>query len=213
MSQIIGSMGSWLGGANSAGNPNSITALSGGMAGLGEIGNILADRQRQQLLNQEKAWMNMSPQALSAKVAAATAPLSAGLTQGVGNVVQASNAEKGLAQAPGIQAATLAQALAPYAQQNQEQALQLIMRQMGLPASAAGLLPSNTSLTPLLALLQRNFQSSGSSGQLPPWAMSSFTPSVGGVYDPSLSSISYMPSSGGIYDSTNVTDIGSMTGG
>jgi len=155
MSDAITSMMGGLGGGGGAAAPGWLQALLGGTAGFGEVGNILADIQRSKLLNQEKSWMNMTPQQMAAKVTAATQPLSAGLTQAVGNEVQGEMGERGLAQAPGIFAATESQALAPFYQQNQAQALQLILQQMGIPIQAASLLPGMTNMAPLLALLLR----------------------------------------------------------
>lgn len=125
----------------------------GAMTGLGEVGNVLADRQRAQLLNKEKSWMNLTPQQLSARVAAATQPLSQGLTEAVGNEVQGNVAERGLAQAPGIFQSILAQSLAPYYQQNQNTALQEILAQMQAPIQAGSLVPGQTDMSPLLMLL------------------------------------------------------------
>lgn len=161
MPQALGSLGGVFGGGGGGALdvPTWMKLVLGGVTGAGEIGNILADRQRAGLLDQEKKWANLTPQQLSAKIAAATQPLSQGLTQAVGNTVQAQAGERGLAQSPGIFQAMLAQALAPYYQQNQNTALEAILKQMGLPAQAGALLPGNTNLSPLLALLMRSVAS------------------------------------------------------
>lgn len=147
--------------------------LEGGMAGAGLIGNILNEKARSDelgyLKNQQKQLQD--PTALAKQVVAATQPLSQGLIQGVENTVSGSLAEQGLSQAPGIQAATLSQALAPFYQQNQNTALQLVMRRLGLPMEYAQTylagLPQNSNLSPLLALLMRNNNPSSTSGGVP----------------------------------------------
>lgn len=170
MSEALSSLGtiftSGLGGSGGGGGvPGWMQLLLGGLAGTGEVGNILAGRQKQDALNnltkKENAFTSLTPQQLSAKVAAATQPLSAGLTQEVGNVVQGEIGERGLSQAPGIFSADLSQSLAPFYQQNQQTALQQILAQMQLPISEAGaqagLLPGQTNLAPILALLMKSF--------------------------------------------------------
>lgn len=157
MSEALSSLGGILSGGG-GGSPNWMKLLLGGLAGTGEIGNLLADRQRGDLLNKEKSWMDMTPQALAAKVSAATKPLDAGLTQGVGNTVQGQIGERGLAESPGVYSSVLSQALAPYYQKNQSDALSLVLKQMGIPIESAGLLPGMTQMGPLLALLMKSMQ-------------------------------------------------------
>lgn len=145
----------------------------GGMTGFGEIGNILAAKQRSDILNtltkDENAITSLTPQQLSAKVAAATQPLSQGLTQSVGNQVQGEMGERGLAESPGIYSAVLSQALAPYYQQNQNTAEREVMEQLMAPLRAAegesSLLPQQTNMARLLKMLMASLQSpnSGSS--------------------------------------------------
>jgi hypothetical protein len=120
-------------------NPNFLKALNVGSTVAGETGNIISGVQKGReisaLTNEQKRLLNMSPESLSALVARGTAPLSAGLTQSVGNQVQGDLAERGLAEAPGIYAATESQALAPYQQQNQQIALDEILTKLQLPLS------------------------------------------------------------------------------
>ena len=133
---------------------------SGATAGLGELGNLLAGRQQSQqasaLQSQEKAISELTPSQLSSMVSGATAPLNAGLVQSVGNTVQGDLAQRGLAQAPGIFAASESQALAPFEQQNQSTAMQLIMQKLGLPLeyaeTLARFLPKGQSMTPAMTL-------------------------------------------------------------
>ncbi len=158
---------------NAVMNPTVLKALTLGTTGMGVVGNILNQKARSDelgyLKNQQKILSD--PTAMAKQVAAATQPLNTGLVQGVENQVQGTLAEQGLAQAPGIQAAVLSQALAPYYQQNQNTALQLVMERLGLPLQYASTylsgLPQNSNLAPLMALLQRNNPSSTSS--LPSW--------------------------------------------
>lgn len=144
-----------------------------GLSGAGLVGNILNEKQRSdQLSALTKQEKNLpDPTALAKQVALATQPLNTGLVQGVENSVQGSLASQGLAEAPGIQAAVLSQALAPYQQQNQSTALQLVMQRLGLPLQYAqtilGGLPPNTNLAPLLALLQKGSGTSAPSGSAP----------------------------------------------
>jgi hypothetical protein len=181
MSQLLGSVASWFGKSGSGGSPNWLTAILGGLGGAGEIGNILTDQKRSSLLNQSEAWSKLTPQQLSAKVAAATQPLSQGLTSSVGNVVQGQVAERGLAESPGIYSEVLAQALAPYYQQNQQTALNEILAQMGLPLQEASLL-KDSNLSPIFAMLMNSFKGGDGSGS----GLTSDFSSSGNVVDSSF---------------------------
>lgn len=139
-----------------------------GMTGAGLVGNIMNERARSgEISNLQKAEKTLAdPTKLSAEVRAATQPLNAGLVQDVSNQVSGNLAERGLAQAPGIQATELATALAPYQQQNQQTALALVLKRLGLPLEYAQTIlagfPQNSNLAPLLALLQKGGGSSSS---------------------------------------------------
>lgn len=115
--------------------------LQAGTAGAGLFGNVMNSITRGKevgnLQTAEKKFASMTPEQLSGLVSRATQPLSAGLTQSVGNQVQADMAGRGLAEAPGVYAATESQALAPYELQQQQMALQLVMKQLGLPIEYA----------------------------------------------------------------------------
>lgn len=139
-----------------------------GSAGAGLFGNISAERQRSQELNnlkQQQAQAEQTPAQLAAQVSSATAPLNSALVSSVGNQVSGTLAEQGLSQAPGIQAQALAQGLAPFEQQNQATALQLVMKRLGLPVEYAQTLlagnPGQVNLAPLLALLGKAGGSTG----------------------------------------------------
>jgi len=84
----------------------------------------------------------MTPQQLTQMVLSAQQPLSAGLTQAVGNTVQGDLASRGLAESPGIFATTESQALAPFYQQNQQAAQNQVLQQLQLPLQGAGYMPS-----------------------------------------------------------------------
>jgi hypothetical protein len=115
------------------GNPLA-QLISGGSFGAGEIGNILRGQKEASYQNQ---ILNLfkNPGQLAALVAKLQQPLNNGLTQAVGNQVQGNLAERGLAQAPGIFAASEAQGLAPYYQQNQQTAMNSVLQLLGMPAS------------------------------------------------------------------------------
>lgn len=138
-----------------------------GMTGAGLVGNIMNERARSgEISNLQKAEKTLAdPTKLSSEVRAATQPLNAGLVQDVSNTVSGNLAERGLSQAPGIQATELATALAPFQQKNQSDALALVLKRLGLPLEYAQTIlagfPQNSNLAPLLALLQKGGGSSG----------------------------------------------------
>jgi hypothetical protein len=125
--------------------PDSISGilpiLGLGTAGAGITGNIMnaitRGQQTSQLQSAEKKLANLSPEQLSSMVSGATAPLNQNLVSSVGNLVQADVAGRGLAESPGVFAATETQALAPFQQQNQNTALQLVLQKLGLPIEYA----------------------------------------------------------------------------
>lgn len=159
MSETLAKISSMFGGSGSAGS--GILDLAGlGTAGSGLIGNILNERQRSDQINQLKSLEN--PNTLAKDVVSATQPLNSGLVQSVGSQVNANLASQGLSQAPGIQATELSQALAPFEQQNQQTALQLVLQRLGIPESIIASLPGNTNIAPILAMLLRQNNSGGS---------------------------------------------------
>jgi len=116
-------------------------AIGGVTAGAGLIGNLMNSITRGKevgnLQSAEKKFANLTPEQLAGLVSRAEKPLDASLVQGINNQVQADMASRGLSEAPGIFAASEAQALAPFKLQEQQNALQLIMKQMGLPIEYA----------------------------------------------------------------------------
>ena len=117
MPDIGSTLGGIFGGGNGGGGGlGGILPLILGGAGL--AGNIAAGNKTSGefnwLQNYQKYLSNISPAQLSQMISQLIQPLNAGLTQSVGNNVSGYLAERGLSEAPGIQAATLSQALAPY---------------------------------------------------------------------------------------------------
>jgi hypothetical protein len=156
MSELLGQIGGWFGSPAGKGL-GEIAGL--GATGAGLIGNLAADRQRAQAAAAAKANMNLSPAALGAMVSGAEQPLNRSLVQDVTGNVNANLAEQGLSEAPGLIATATSQALAPFQQANQQTALQLVLRKLGLPAEFASTIPQNAQLAPLLALLMHSFGS------------------------------------------------------
>lgn len=113
------------------GNIAKIVGIGG--AGAGLIGNIMNSITRGKAIGKLEGYEKLTPEQLAGKVAAATKSLDQALVENVQNQVQADVASRGLAQAPGVFAAEESQALAPAEQQNQNTALQLILRQLGIP--------------------------------------------------------------------------------
>jgi len=136
-------------------------AIGGITAGAGLLGNIMNSITRgkevSNLQSAEKKFADLTPEKLAGLVSRAEQPLDASLVQGINNQVQADMASRGLSEAPGIFAAGEAQALAPYKLQEQQNALQLIMKQMGLPIEYAqailGAVGPNADVSRILALL------------------------------------------------------------
>lgn len=123
--------------------------------GIGATGNIINGVETGQQVNKLKQQENLTPQQLSSKVTSAEQPLSQSLLNAVGNQVQADVASRGLAESPGVFATTEAQALAPYQQQQQQVALQLILTQMGIPAETIAALTKSGSanISQIMSLL------------------------------------------------------------
>ena len=181
-----------------------IETLAGlGSAGAGLYGNISADQQRQEALNQAKANAALTPQQLGNMVTGATAPLNANLVQAVTGAVNANQAEMGLSQAPGLTAQAIAQGLAGPEQQNQQTALQLVMQKLGLPSTFASLIPPNTNMSQLLALLMRG----NTPGATP--AAPSAVPTTGPTFDQA----GLTPSGGqqNPFDTSGTYDFGGLT--
>jgi hypothetical protein len=136
-------------------------AITGITAGTGLVGNILNSITRGQqvsnLQSAEKKFSSLTPEQFSSLVTRSEQPLGQDLIQSVNNSVQADMATRGLSQAPGVFAAEEAQTLAPFKMAQQQQALQQVLAQLGLPIEYAqsiiNSLGPNANVSPLLQLL------------------------------------------------------------
>lgn len=161
MSDMLGQIGTFFGSPAGKGL-GEVAGL--GATGAGLVGNLSADRQRAAAAKQAQVNAALTPQQLGAQVTQATQPLNAGLVQAISGNVDANMAEKGLSQAPGLQAEAIAQALAGPEQQNQQTAMQLVLQRLGLPAELLKSIPPNSNLSPLLAMLMKGFGSGSTPG-------------------------------------------------
>ena len=161
-----------------------------GSAGMGVIGNIQANNARNSVLSAETNRMNaynkLTPAQVAQGITSLEQPLSSNLTKSVGNVVSGQLAERGLSQAPGIQAQALAQGLAPYQLQEQQLAQQAFFQKLGLPISAQpspfGPYPQTTNQNQLFQALSRIFMngpnSNGANNGFNYWAANNANPTV-----------------------------------
>jgi hypothetical protein len=152
MPDFLGQVGNFF----SSGAGKGLETLAGlGATGAGLAGNLSAEAQRSAAASAAQKNMNLTPQQLAAQVSAAQQPLNAGLVQAITGNVNANLAEQGLSEAPGLIATAQSQALAPFEQQNQQAALQLVLQKLGLPAEFLKTIPPNAQLGPLLAMLMK----------------------------------------------------------
>jgi hypothetical protein len=164
MGQILGNIGNFF----SSPAFNTISKVAGlGATGAGLAGNLSLEAQRANAEKQAEANAKLTPAQLGSLVTGATQPLNAGLVQAVTNTTDANLAEMGLSQAPGLIATATSQALAPFEQQNQQTALQLVLQKLGIPLDVLRSLPANSNLSPLIALLMKSGVGSGT-GTRPP---------------------------------------------
>lgn len=161
-----------------------IPGLGLGVGGAGLVGNILSSIQQGRVASEAEHNAHLSPNQLATMVSQATQPLDRNLINAINNQVSGDMASRGLAEAPGIFAATEGQALAPFQQANQDRALQLIMEKLGLPASTLAALRSGgggmANLSPLLQMIMKQFPSTT------PKATPPFLPSGPMPQDPGL---------------------------
>lgn len=120
----------------------ALPSIIGGIsAGSGILGNIMNSITRGKAIGSlesaQKKFANLTPEQLAGLVSRAEHPLGQDLIQSVMNTVQADLGQRGLSQAPGIFAAEESQALAPYKLQEQRMAIELVMKQLGLPIEYA----------------------------------------------------------------------------
>lgn len=194
MPEAFASIGSMLG--------TAAPALTGINAGLGMVGNIMNAITRGKavgnLTSAENKYANMSPEKLAGLVTRAEQPLGADLTQNVGNLVQADLGTRGLSQAPGVFAAEEAQYLAPYKLQQQNTALQLVMKQLGLPIEYAQAILGATQggSDPTLALMMLALRNAQAPGATPGVTPTSAGGAGGGIYGPLAGSTEVPPNLG-----------------
>lgn len=131
--------------------------LLGGMFGAGELGNLLEQHKQSEWQNYVMNLLK-NPQQIAQMATAASQPLSQSLIKSITNAVQGETASRGLGQSPGIFSTTLAQALAPYQQQNYNTALSSIMSSLGLPGQ---MFQKPQNMSPLLSMFLRSFGSKG----------------------------------------------------
>lgn len=122
--------------------------VTGGMLGMGELGNILEENKRSKYQDVIMNYLK-HPELMAAAINKLTQGISPALKQSVMNMVQGQMAERGLAQAPGIFAATSEQALAPYALQQQQLAQQQFLATLGIP-SGQSFFQQPQNLSPLM---------------------------------------------------------------
>lgn len=121
--------------------------LQTGLAGGGFLSNWLQNRKTN--ANQDYLTkLGKDPVAMQAYMRKFQQPLSAGLTQNVGNQTQAFLGERGLSESPTISQDVLAQALAPYQQQEQKMGEDAAFQSLGLIPTKG---PAPANLTSLLA--------------------------------------------------------------
>jgi hypothetical protein len=178
-SSILGGLGKFGGQMGTA-----MGDLKGPLAILDMITKMQQEGKTKAALDRQIYYMK-HPEVLANLTKQYERPLSTGLTTGVGNIVQAQMAERGLNMAPGIYGEVLSQALAPYQQKEQELALGMALKQMGLPGDVLqgqSAFPQAQGLAGLLSSLSPEAKVGTWSGG-----------SVGGVRDPGLDTPQYMP--------------------
>lgn len=132
-------------------NPNFMKSLQAitGVGGLAS--NIFQGRKQGQMADQsiqhskDVAALIANPALMSAKIAALKQPLSQGLVQSVGNTTQAELGERGLGTSPQIATAVESQALAPFEQKSQDQAIQEFLTTLGIAPPTPQFSPVNNS--------------------------------------------------------------------
>lgn len=121
MSEVFSNIGNFLTGTVGQ------DLLKVGTAGAGFAQNFLANRQAQNKTNKVLDLLN-NPQKFQALVAQNEKPLAAGLTSDVARMTDAYGGERGLGSSPAVMKDVYAQALAPYIQNQQQQAQNAVMQ-------------------------------------------------------------------------------------
>jgi hypothetical protein len=140
--------------------------------------------QQGKVASQAEKNASLTPGQLGSMVSGAEQPLDRSLINTVNNQVQGDMASRGLAEAPGIFASSEAQALAPFEQQNQQTALQLILQKLGLPAETLAALKSGgggmANMNPLLQMIMQMMK------KTPATNTPNFMTTTGPTQDPGL---------------------------
>lgn len=186
--QSIGGLFNPGGAMSSTGSIGKI--LPTALAGFGTLSNFLQGRKQnsynQSIIDQQKANQAIlnDPAAMAAKIAEFRRPLNQGLVSGVGNAVQGSVAERGLAASPSAFEQVMAQALGPEVNQNENSALEAALKSLQIPYSYGTQRPQYPSPVNMTSLLQSLLKKPGTATATPGAATS--TPST---FDPNASQI------------------------
>jgi len=178
------------------------------VAKIGSTGYNLYNQFRQQQYQNKLRSLATNPAKMAEFAAGYTKPLTAGLTKSVGNEAQAYLGERGLSDSPEITQQVLAQALAPYIQQNQQLGYSNALQALGL---GGGAIPpgqqQQTSMDQLASIFANLTKKGGggidpsswgdlmASGQVPlqniDWGIggtpTELTPDLGTYYEPDYS--------------------------
>jgi hypothetical protein len=128
-----------IGGAGSGDN-GWMSGIQKLLGGFGVVNNLIQSQRAQGQLGTADARSRQlfqllnNPAAFRARISQLTAPLDQNLTRGVTDTTLADLSQRGLdpRSAPGIATSAVAQALAPYEQENIQQAVNLLMSQYGM---------------------------------------------------------------------------------
>lgn len=128
LSQIGGAVGGTGGGSSSGG--------IGSLLNLGSTAYNLYNQYQQKQYQDKLRELSTNPAKFMQFAEGFKQPLAAGLTQGVNNQSQAYLAERGLSDSPQVSQAVESQAIAPYIQQQQNQAVQDAYAALGIGGGA-----------------------------------------------------------------------------
>jgi hypothetical protein len=131
----------------------SIMPVLTGGAQVASAGSNIYEGYKQQQYQDKLRALAQNPAQMNQYAQGFVQPLNAGLEKGVANEAQAYAAERGLGQSPGPSSEILAQAIAPYVQQNSQAGYQNALQALNLGGGAR---PPNTQqgLTQLFAGLK-----------------------------------------------------------
>jgi hypothetical protein len=153
MPQILSQVGGAVGGSG-----GGSTGGLGSLLGLGSTAYNLYNQYQQQQYQNKLRDLAQNPAKFMQFAQGFEQPLSAGLLQGVNNQTQAYLGSRGLSESPQISQAIENQAIAPYIQQQQNQAVQDAYNALGLGGGAISPATqqqnSQQSLAQILARLQ-----------------------------------------------------------